>query len=161
MAAKIEYDDIIEGINSVGEEIDTILAERRKEKYFDSIILLYSFIEYFIKWLVFIKLLWNAYRLLNEREFETIRRYVKSLNLYNALHLAMSLGAIDWKLFQRLDSIRDERNDFVHQLWLYAHRGKNLILRKKLEKLANAARDLVATIEKFMTDIGVDEAYEI
>jgi hypothetical protein len=44
MKKQHDYDDITTIINSIGGEINAVLNDRKKEKYFDSIVLLYSFI---------------------------------------------------------------------------------------------------------------------
>jgi hypothetical protein len=75
--------------------------------------------------------------------------------------MALSLDVIDWKLYQRIDAVRQERNDVIHQLWLYVHRGNRLVLRKKLEKLAGVASELVGVANKLTHEIGVDEVYKI
>lgn len=52
-----EYDDITVPINEIAHHINDILNNRRADLYFDSIVLLYSFIENMVKWLVCMKIL--------------------------------------------------------------------------------------------------------
>ena len=62
MAKKLmqkEYTDITQSINEIAEEINLVLNSRSKERYFEEIIMLYSFIENLLKWLVFVKILWQ------------------------------------------------------------------------------------------------------
>jgi len=62
MAKKLmqkEYTDITRSINEIAEEINLVLNSRSKERYFEEIIMLYSFIENLLKWLVFVKILWQ------------------------------------------------------------------------------------------------------
>ena len=162
MKKRQQYDDITEAINSIGDEVNSVLNNRQKEKYFDGVVLLYSFIENVLKWLIFVQLLWSkSGRVVPDKEMTELQRFCKSLNFYQAQHIALSLDVIDWKLFQRIDAIRQERNDVIHQFWLYVHRGNNLVLRKKLEKLAGVASQLVENTKKLTREIGVDEVYKI
>jgi uncharacterized coiled-coil DUF342 family protein len=68
---------------------------------------------------------------------------------------------MDLDLFQRIESIRDERNKVIHEFWTYEHRGNRNVMRKKLEKLANTANQLVGIFNKLTTKVGVDEVYEL
>jgi len=45
-----KYNNITQTINDIAEEINSVLNSRNKEKYFEKIILLYSFIENGLKW---------------------------------------------------------------------------------------------------------------
>jgi hypothetical protein len=155
------YVDIAHAINDIKDEVNAVLDERQKDRYFPCIILVYSFLENILQWFVFVKLLWEAGRVMKPEEFNTLRKYCRSLRFRSALQQAFALGLIDWKLYKRLDAIREERNDVVHQFWLHSHRGNNLVLRKKLEKLARAASDLVGATNALVTYIGMDEVYEL
>lgn len=75
------------------------------------------------------------------------------------LNLGLSVDLLSISLFRRLDSVRVERNQLVHQYWLYAHKGKNHILRKKLEKLAGVANALVGKLNDLIEETGMDESY--
>lgn len=161
MNTQRDYTDITETINNIADEIDSVLNDRKTEKYFDGIVLLYSFIENLLKWLVFVKLLWEANRVLTDEETKTLQQFCKRLTFYNAQHIAFSVSIIDWRLFKRIDAIRQERNDVLHQFWLYAHRSNNLVLRKKLEKVAGVASALVESFNNLTQEIGLDEVYEI
>jgi len=55
-AEEINIADLIE---KIADEVNSVLNKRRKEKYFDNIVLLYSFIENLLKWLIFVKVLWD------------------------------------------------------------------------------------------------------
>jgi hypothetical protein len=161
MPKKEPYPNVAKAINDIRDEVNAVLDERRKDQYFASIVLVYSFIENILRWFVFVKLVWEAGRVMKAREYNTMRKYCKSLTFYSALQQAFALGLIDWPLFRRLESIRQERNDVVHQFWLYIHRGNNLVIRKKLEKLARAASDLVVAVNRLVSEISMDEVYEL
>jgi hypothetical protein len=165
MAKKLtqkEYTDITRSINEIAEEINLVLNSRSKERYFEEIIMLYSFIENLLKWLVFVKILWQkSDKELTQKEANKLRSFCKKLNFYNALYMAFSIDLIDFSLYKRIDMIREERNNVIHQFWMYSHRNNLLVLRKKLEKLAGVASQLVGIFNQLTQEVGVDEVYEI
>lgn len=157
-----EYTDITQSINGIAEEINLVLNSRNKERYFEEIILLYSFIENLLKWLVFVKILWQkSDKELTQKEANKLRSFCKKLNFYNALYMAFSISLIDFNLYKRIDMIREERNNVIHQFWMYSHRNNLLVLRKKLEKLAGVANQLVGIFNQLAQEVGIDEVYEI
>ena len=157
-----EYTDITQSINGIAKEINLVLNSRNKERYFEEIILLYSFIENLLKWLVFVKTLWQkSDKELTRKEANKLRSFYKKLNFYNALYMAFSIDLIDFSLYKRIDMIREERNNVIHQFWMYSHRNNLLVLRKKLEKLAGVASQLVRIFNQLTQEVGVDEVYEI
>ena len=161
MRTHTEYEEITDAINAVADEVNTILDDRSKERYFAGLILLYSLIENLVKWMVFVKLLWEFNRELSNREILNHRIFCKRLSFYNALQISFSIGLFDWKFFKRLDGIRIERNDVIHQLWLYTHRGDYRVLRKKLEKVARVTDQLLDVFNALTEIVGVDEVYEL
>ena len=157
-----EYTDITQSINGIAKEINLVLNSRSKERYFEEIIMLYSFIENLLKWLVFVKILWQkSDKELTQKEANKLRSFYKKLNFYNALYMAFSIDLIDFSLYKRIDMIREERNNVIHQFWMYSHRNNLLVLRKKLEKLAGVASQLVRIFNQLTQEVGVDEVYEI
>lgn len=93
--------------------------------------------------------MWKKYSKKNLRatknlrsEWKEIRQFCKKLNFYSATRIALAIGRIDYKLYKRVDNIRDERNDLIHQLWIFRHRNNRAVMRKKLEKLALVTSDL-------------------
>jgi len=157
-----EFLDITQPINEIAEEINSVLNSRKKEEYFEKIILRYSFIENLLKWLVFVKALWKkADKELPQEEVDKLRSFCKKLNFYNALNIALSIDLVDLNLYKRIDAIRQERNDMIHQFWIYSQRNNLLVLRKKLEKLAEVANQLVGIFNQLTKEVGVEEVYEI
>jgi hypothetical protein len=51
LTKKKQYDDITEAINEIADYVNDVLAQKRGERYFESIVLLYSFIENLLRWL--------------------------------------------------------------------------------------------------------------
>jgi len=157
---QIEISDLI---NEIADEINGVLTQSQRQRYFDCTILLYSFIENLLKWLVFVKILWikSSKTVMTKKEGREIRHFCRRLNFYNCLRIALGTDLISYPLYKKLDRVREERNDVVHQLWIYKHRRSNLILRKKLEKLARASSDLVGVFKALTKETGMDETYEI
>lgn len=59
MPKKKKQKDLIEIVNEIGEDIDSILDERKTEQYLEGIVLTYSFIENILKYTVFLKRSWD------------------------------------------------------------------------------------------------------
>jgi hypothetical protein len=114
--------NIIDMINEVTDDINNVLGKRRVEEYFTSIVLLYSFIENILVWLVYAKLLWDrAERGLSKKHVLIIRNYCNQLSFHSALQLAFAVRLFDSRIFQRVSKVKEERNRMLHQLWLYEH----------------------------------------
>ena len=94
-------------------------------------------------------------------EIEQLRQYCNQLSLYQLLNLGLSVDLLSYSLFRKLDAVRIERNQLVHQYWLYRHKGKTHILRKKLEKLARVVNALVGKFNDLIEETGMDESYGI
>jgi hypothetical protein len=157
-----QYHNIFQPLSEIADFINDVLDNRKKEEYFHGIVLLYSLIENLLKWLVCMKVLWDkAQKALHPDEVKAIREFSKRMTYYTALEVALSVNLIDLKLYKRLNQIRIERNDLIHQFWLYSHRDNRLVLRKKLEKLANSANALIGVFNSLTKDIGLDEIYQL
>jgi hypothetical protein len=154
--------NIIDMINEVTDDINNVLGKRRVEEYFTSIVLLYSFIENILVWLVYAKLLWDrAERGLSKKHVLIIRNYCNQLSFHSALQLAFAVRLFDSRIFERVSKVKEERNRMLHQLWLYEHRKKRHVLRKKLEQLARIANELVRVFNKLVRKTGADRTYSL
>lgn len=154
--------NIVDQINEIAGEINDILNKQRKQEYFQSVALLYSFIENILKWLVFGEALWiRARTKFANKDYKTVREFSRNLNFYTASNLAYDLGLIDLKLYQRISKARIERNRIIHKFWTYERRHNRAVMRKKLEKLARISNDLVGVLNKLTRKIGVDEVYDL
>ena len=157
-----QYHDIVQPLSEIADFINDVLDSRKKEEYFHSIVLLYSLIENLLKWLVCMKVLWDkAQKALHPDEVKAVREFCRRMTYYTALQVALSVNLIDLKLYKRLDQIRMERNDLIHQFWLYSHRDNRLVLRKKLEKLSNSANTLIGVFNSLTKDIGLEDIYQL
>lgn len=139
MNYKTNARDMSDLINLLADEINVTLNTNRAEKYFESVILLYSLVENLLVWLLYVNTLWEIYSKpvkISSKDMEDAERFFQRLSFYNATWMALSTKLIDLDLWRRVDKLRKERNDIVHQLWLYEHRGGTSQLGKKLEELA-------------------------
>jgi len=108
-------------------EVKGFIENNEESKFYESIIIQYSLIESTLKYMVFIQLALNL-GLLHVRKktsqedfgikMDHLKAYCKNLSFYQAQHLAISSNIIDEDLFEEIDKIRIERNDWIHQCWL-------------------------------------------
>ena len=165
--AKKKYADITIPINQLVNEVNKCFDENIEEKYFQNLILLNSFYENILKWLIFIQFCWNksSPRAKNKGEIEdetyaTMRNYCSQLTFYQAESLALTMDLIDLSLHKKIQHSRKQRNGILHDLWLFEHRNNHAFLRKELENLTTATNDLMAVFNKLTRKIGVDEVYQ-
>jgi len=153
--------NLIDEINKVAEEINNILNEKRKDRYFEGIIVLYTFIENILTWLVFLQILWHkaAKTEMHSKEVLKLKNYCNQLSFYSLLALGLAVDLLDYDLYKKIDDARKERNQIVHQYWLYIHKGRKAVFRKKLEKLARIANLLVGKLNNLVEETGVDDTY--
>jgi len=143
-------------------DIRSILSKRQSTQYFEGIVLMYSLIENVLKWLVFLKVVWDkCERVLPEREIESLRQFCNQHDFYSALNLAFVTGLIKHPLFRRIDQIRKERNDVVHQCYLFTHRRNRRVLRAKLEKVVSVAGDLFVVFNDLVAETGADDSHDV
>jgi len=152
----------------LADEINQILSSKQKDRYFEGIAIIHSFIEDILKWLIFTQIVWDRsgqqQRPMAPGEVEQIRSYCNQLNFYALLNMGLTSGLLTFDLFNRINRIRLERNSLVHQYWLYIHKGNRLIFRKKLERLAGIGSDLVKCFNRLADEIGLaldDSFFEI
>src|SRR5271157_3008892 len=106
MARRREY-KLTNAVERVENEIRSILSKRQSTRYFEGIVLMYSLIENVLKWLVFLKILWDkSGRALPPRETESLRQFCNQQDFYSALNLALITGLIKHALFRRIDLVR-------------------------------------------------------
>lgn len=94
--------NLIDEINSLSESINAILDNKQKEKYFESIVVLYSFIEDVMKWLVLMQIIWNKSekRVMPAGQLEEIIKFCNRLNFDNLLQIGNSIGLLDYSFFK-------------------------------------------------------------
>jgi hypothetical protein len=116
MAKKLTH-NLLDKINEVAEEINCILNGKQKERYFEGIVVLYSFLEDTLTWLVFIQILSKKSEkgVMPKEEFEDLKDYCNQLNFYSLLNIGLSIDLLDYNLYRKLDYARRERNRLIHQ----------------------------------------------
>ena len=85
----------------------------------------------------------------------------KNLTFHNALNIGFAIDLFDRDLFQKIESIRGERNNILHQLWIYEHWNKVSVLRKRLENLAKVSNELVGIFNGLTGEIGIEAIYKM
>lgn len=156
--------NIEHSINEIGAEIDSILENRDKEKYFESILLLYSLIEDLLKWSVFVKVLVrkeNVDELPSKKEFLSMYSFCKNLSWYTALNIGLSVDLIDFDLYRRVDKMRRDRNDIIHKLWVHKHRKNFSALRRRLEGTTRVSKQVVKIVNQLADESGAEELYNM
>jgi len=155
--------NLIDEINTLSDEINSILNTKQRDRYFEGMAIVHSFIENVLKWLVFTQIIWNrsggSDSEMKKREVKQIKDYCNRLNFDALLHVGLATGLLKYELFVELNKIKQERNTLVHQYWLYIHKGQRQIFRKKLEKLARIASELVGVFNNLTDEIGLGEEW--
>jgi hypothetical protein len=153
---------LINAVNRIDEDIRSILRKRQSTRYFEGIIVMYSLIENVLKWLVFVKITWNKVdRTLPTRELESLMQFCNQQDFYSVLNLALVTDLINHPLFNKINKVRIERNDAVHQCYLLEHRKNARILRAKLQRLVGIADSLFVVFNELVEETGMDPSYEI
>ncbi len=162
-AEPIQGPRVSEVINAVAARVNAILGKDLAEEYFFGVLLTYSLIENLLKWLAFVKMIWNHSEngVLEDKAIKGLNAYFDRLNLYNVQHLTFVLGVIDLPLFERLDRVRTRRNHHVHELWLLSDTQDGGKLRHELEEVAGVANDLVGVFNALVKEVGVDEVDQL
>jgi hypothetical protein len=122
--------------------------------------------ENLLKWLLFISKAWDKCasektQELVDKEIEEVRAFCKRLNFYSVLHIAFLTDVLDYDLYRKIDAVRKERNDLIHQLWIFSHRHDSSALRRKLGELAEVVSELVGIFNQLIKEIGVDGVDEM
>ena len=154
--------NIADVVNQIRVEVNIDLDEKRKEKYFQDVVLLYSFIENILKWLIFNKILWDkSTRELDTQEVYSLSNFIKNSSFYLSLRIALSINLISFELYKKIEKVKSDRNNLVHQMWIYEHRNNFRIIRKKLEELADISSQLTIIINKLVKKIGISDVLNI
>jgi hypothetical protein len=161
MTKQREY-KLINAAERIEKDIRAILSRRQSNRYFEGIVLMYSLIENVLKWLIFLKVVWDKCdRVLAARELDTLKNFCNQQDFHSALNLALATDLIKHPLFHRIDMIRRERNDMVHQFYLFTHRRNPRVLRAKLERLVRIVDDLFVVFNSLVEATGADNSYDI
>jgi len=156
--------DMIDMIKKISSEVNSVLEKRIKERYFPNIILLYSFIEGMLKWLISVKAGWMktdralppSDELVSGEEFKSIEEISAKLTSYDCLQFAFLIDVVDLKLYRRLLGINTERNKLIHKFWIHSSRDDFRAFRRILEDLANVPNEFSDIISKLSKEMSPD-----
>lgn len=159
--------NIIDVVNQIGEEVEKSLKENATNEFFKLTLLLYSLTENLLKYLVATQICWDESCKQVDKEdegkvytpdFIKIRETAKDYSFSVAIDKAKSLGLISEDLASRLHELRKERNDLIHELYLFQKRNDAEFMRKNLIKAEKIMMELVEIFEFLIyEEIGVDE----
>lgn len=159
--------DIRNIIDSIGVEVDHALLKKQSEKYPYFVLLLYSLIENLLKWLVASKMLWDETLKQTEAElegniykvsWEGIRDKALMLNFNKAIDKAYNLQVINKGLKTKLHKNRRDRNNLIHELWVFEKRNDEEFMRVMLVDLKKTTKNLIGEFRRIMySEIGLNE----
>lgn len=172
----ISMANIIDIVNQIGSEVSDVLENNKTSLYFQEISLLCSLTENLLKYLVATKDCWDAVcnrvdkTIEQEKktkrkckdtdldvDFRLIRKLSKDLDFYSAINRACSLGLISNDLKIKLHKFRKDRNDLLHELYLFEKRNDTVYMRNRLLECENIVMELVPVFENLIfEEIGVD-----
>lgn len=151
-------------INDLAAEVNTVLDSRIEDKYFQEVMVLHSFLENILTWLLWTHMIWNNSGPEHNNEQDLPRKLTalcETLTFREALKLAYAKHLISSNLYKKLNSIRTSRNNLVHQLWLYSHRNDPAILRCELETLADVSNQLITMVVRMNDRYGLGGIYDV
>lgn len=162
---------IPEIIKDLADYLKKIVDENDESKYLEAILLNYSFIENILKYTLFLKIT-SDYALEQstagkepdantEKYGDQMKLFCKRISFYQAQNIALAKGIIDVDLFERIDKIRTNRNDTVHQIWLYSRRKNARDMRTELDAAIDVTIDLGMISTDLIKKIGIPEICEI
>jgi hypothetical protein len=157
------FQQITEPFNEIACDIRDVVENERKERYFEAVLIMHMLIENMLKWLVLTKIAWSKEKAgeIGEEEWGVLQAFCKKTSFDRAVKMALAMSVVSWPLYQELDALRGERNDMVHQFWVYTHRNDHNLLKKEIERLSFLGKELVSTYNSLLSEIGVQEVFEI
>jgi hypothetical protein len=159
--------NIIETVNQIGDEVERAIEGNDTGEYFKLTLLLYSLNENLLKYLVATKICWDeSCKQVDKQDngeeytvnFGKIREDAKESSFYVAINNAKALRLVSEELADSLHMLRKERNDLIHELYLFQERNDAEFMKESLQKAKDIVIRLVAIFEHLIYDeIGVDE----
>ena len=163
--------NIIDVTHRIGVEVTATLENSSSDLYYQETVLLYSLVENLLKFLVATKDCWDETcrkvdkAVIKEKktgktvpdeelkvDFEVLRSNAKELNFNNTINRACSLKLITEEQKKKLHTFRDERNNLVHQLYLFDNRNNPTIMRGKLLEAEAITKELIDIFEDLLYD---------
>ncbi|MCX6682991.1 MAG: hypothetical protein NTY71_08430 [Methanoregula sp.] len=162
--------ELVEILKEIGENLDRVLTEEKEREYFENIVLNYGLIENLLKYNVFLKISWDqtAFDVDNSidrkeslRKFEMARDYCTKLSFYQAGEMAVAINLIDCSLYDKISKIRKERNNIIHQYWLYKHKNDPKTLKMILKEVTGVSHELIKIFIKLFEEIGSTRVFDL
>ncbi len=153
--------NIIDVINSLGKEVEDVIDNKKTTEYFKYTIILYSVTENFLKFLVATQECWDESGKQIEKsdkgqtydvDFGNIREKAKNYRFKNAIDKAKAQKLIPDELYAKIDKVREERNDFIHELWIFSERDNAEVMLKMLLNIRSIVIELTRIFEKLVYD---------
>lgn len=154
----------------IGNNLNRVLSEKKESEYFENIVLNYGLIENLLKYNVFLKITWDqtAFDIDNSvdkkesmRKFNMMCDYCEKLSFFQAGELAIAINLIDCSLYDRITKIRKERNDIIHQYWIYKHKSDPKILISILKETIGVSYELIKIFNKLVEEINSMGVFDI
>lgn len=162
---------IPEIITDMANDLITILDENIESKYLESIVLNYSFIENILKYTVFLKITYDFARDQVDKKKEPdensgkfgdhMKSFCQGMSFYQAQNIALAEGLIDLPLCKKINKIRSDRNNTVHQFWLYSRRKNSKDMRTELNATIDVTIELAMISTNLIKEIGIPEICNI
>jgi hypothetical protein len=159
--------NIIDIVNQIGDEVELSLSKNESNEFFKQTILLYSLTENLLKYLVATKICWDESCIQSDKidngeeysvDFGVIRDRAKDYSFNRTIDNAKVLGLISEDLKNRLHDLRKERNDLIHELYLFQQRNDAEFMRGNLMKVEGICEELSTIfVNLIYEEIGVDE----
>jgi hypothetical protein len=161
--------DLSDILIKLGNKLTKVLEEKNEKEYFQFIVLNYTFIENILQYSIFLKISWmhadehkikNVNQKIGFNKTKQFCEFFSRLQFYQTNNFALALDLIDYPLFCKIEKIRKDRNNFLHQLWLYENIDNSDELRETLKELVEISSKLVEKFLKLAKEIGVSEIYD-
>lgn len=163
-------ENLLKIIKRIGENLKTVIDENKENEYFENIILNYSLIENLLKYTIFLKMSWdqtdfavnhNVSREESFKKYKICRDFCLKLNFFQAGEIALGINLIDYSLYKKISQIRKERNNIIHQYWLFEHKDNPKKLKAILKEDIVISKELVKKLIKLYEDIGSEGVFDI
>lgn len=162
--------NLLQIIKRIGENLKTVLDEEKESEYFENIVLNYGLIENLLKYDIFLKLTWDQtgfavdHSIPRDESFKMYKisnDFCSKLTFYHAGEIALSIGLIDFSLYQKIVQIRKKRNNLLHQYWLFEHKDSPKKLKRTLQEDIEVSKELIRILLKLHRKIGSNAVFDI
>jgi hypothetical protein len=156
-------------LNKIGENLKSVLDENKEDEYFENIILNYSLIENLLKYSIYLKMTWNLTEIKSGnyvsreellKKFKSARDFCRDITFYQAGEIALGINLIEYSLYKKISKIRKDRNNLIHQYWLFEHQKNPKKLKGILEGDIEASKEIVNILLTLQKEIGSEGVFD-